>query len=91
MRSERHPKNCHSVIEISARWRSVSRAYAWLAESVIVSSEAYDQDSELADFADLLASYAPTGGEGLRSDEALLAEARRICVVLEDTGSFLAQ
>ena len=64
------------------------RAYAWLAESVIASSDVYERDSVLAEFADLLASYAPSGGEGLFGDEGLLAEAQRICIVLEETSTF---
>src|SRR5712691_6396095 len=61
-----------------------ARAYAWLAESIVASSDAYESDSVLTDFADLLASYSPTEGEGLFGYEQLRFEATKLRDMLHD-------
>jgi hypothetical protein len=57
--------------------------YAWLAESIIASSDAYGDDSVLSEFADRLASYSPAGGIGLFGDVELMTEATRLIEMLD--------
>jgi len=62
-------------------------AYAWLAESVIAASDAYEHDDLLAEFADHLASYSQTGGIGLFGDAELRRRAERLIKALNVAAS----
>jgi len=73
------------VAEYYLNGEVTGRAFAWLIEALIASSGVEERDEELATLVEFVASYSPSGGEGLYDDSQLVRYVSGLTWLREDT------